>query len=232
MSDEGIFREVDEELRRQQLKEYWNKYGLYIIAVAIAIVVSVAGYKGWQFWSARQAAEAGSNYSKAQTLADEGKSDAAAKLYSELAENGPKGYRVLSRLRLAASEAAAGQTDNAVKILDALVANSNSDDVFQGFARIQAAMMRLDEAGYDEMVKRLGAMTAANNSWRHSARELLGLSAYKAGRTEDAEKLYNEVIADREAPRNLRRRVEMMLALIVEASAGQASEVGAAGAGK
>lgn len=219
MSDESIFREVDEELRREQLKVYWNKYGLYVVSVAVVIVASVAGYKGYEYWSARQAATAGENYSRAQTLADEGKRDEAANLFRELADNGPKGYRVLSRLRLASSAAAAGQTAKAVEIFDALVAEAGADDVFQGFARIQAAMLRLDEADYSEMQKRLGAMTVADNSWRHSARELLGLSAYNAGKMEDAEKQYNQVLTDQTAPPNLRRRAEMMLALIVAATA-------------
>lgn len=223
MSDESIFREVDEELRREQLREYWNKYGLYVVGAALAIIACVAGYKGYQYWSAQRAAAAGESYMRALTLAEKGQRDEAVKLYRELADNGPKGYRLLSRLRMAASVAAGGKTDEAVQILDALAGEARADDVFDGFARIQAAMLRLDKADYSEMQKRLGSMTAANNSWRHSARELLGISAYKAGRMEEAEKQFNEVLADPAAPENLRRRAEMMLALVVEATADKSS---------
>ncbi len=223
MSDESIFREVDEELRRERLREYWNKYGLYVVGTALAIVVCVGGYKLYQYWSAQRAASAGETYMRALTLDEEGKHDGAIRLYRQLAENGPKGYRILSRLRMASSEAADGKTDEAVRTLDALAAESSGDRLFEDFARIQAAMLRVDKADYSEMQKRLGPMTAAGNSWRHSARELLGLSAYRTGNMEEAEKRYNEVLADQAVPQNLRRRAEMMLALIVEATADKSS---------
>ena len=38
-----IFAEVDEEVRREQLKQLWAKYGTLFIAAACIIVLAVAG---------------------------------------------------------------------------------------------------------------------------------------------------------------------------------------------
>ncbi len=45
MSD--IFREVDEDLRREQFKRLWDRFGTYVIGLAVLIVVVTAGYRGW-----------------------------------------------------------------------------------------------------------------------------------------------------------------------------------------
>ena len=49
MSDESLFREVDEEVRQDQFKKLWTLYGSYFTALAVAVVLAVAGFKGWQY---------------------------------------------------------------------------------------------------------------------------------------------------------------------------------------
>jgi hypothetical protein len=49
MSD--IFREVDEDVRRDKAAEFWKKYQNYIIAGAALIVLAAAG---WRFYENRR----------------------------------------------------------------------------------------------------------------------------------------------------------------------------------
>ena len=37
-----IFHEVDEEVRREQLKKLWDRYGNYVVAAAFLLVAAVA----------------------------------------------------------------------------------------------------------------------------------------------------------------------------------------------
>ena len=53
MSDETIFREVDEEVRAEQFQKLWKRYGAYVTGAAVGIVVAVAGIKGQHEWSPR-----------------------------------------------------------------------------------------------------------------------------------------------------------------------------------
>jgi hypothetical protein len=82
-------------------------------------------------------------------------------------------------------------------------------------ATIQGATLRLDTADYAEMEGRLKGLIEQGSPWRYSARELLGLSAYRANKVADAEKQFSTLIADQGTPQNLRERADMMLALIV-----------------
>ena len=67
MSDESLFREVDEEVRQDQLKKIWDRYGNIILAVCLAVIALVAGIKGWEYWQTKQAEAAAETYSKGAT---------------------------------------------------------------------------------------------------------------------------------------------------------------------
>lgn len=220
MSDRGsdtFLREVEEAVRQERYKALWDKYGLFVLGLIVLGVVGVAGHTGWTYWQERQAQEAGSKFTQALLLEDGADQAKAQEMLSSLAETGPQGYRVLSRFQLAAAEAKAGKTDEAVKAYDALATDANVDQILQGLATLQAATLRLDSADYAEMERRLKGLIDSNSAWRFSARELLGLSAYRLNDMREAERQFAALLGDPGTPPNLRERAEMMLALIVGA---------------
>lgn len=216
MSDEGIFREVDEALRHDRFKALWDKYGAYVLVGAFLIVATVAGYNGWSYWRAKQASEAGERFVNALQLEEDGKREESAAAFQKLIDDGPQGYRLLARFQLAAAYAKSGDLQGAVKAYDELAADGSLGEPMRGYAAIQAASLRVDQAGIDEMKQRLDALANGQSPWRHSSRELLGLAAYRNGDTADAERLFGQLLADQAAPPNLKRRAEMMLALMVK----------------
>jgi hypothetical protein len=215
MSDRDFFREVDEALRQEKYKKLWDRYGVYALAAAVLLVAGVAGYKAWSYWQQSRAEEAGAQFSKALTLDSAGDASKAREAFAALAEKGPEGYRVLARFQLAAVEAQAGETDNAVATYDALSNDANVDPILKGYAAIQAATLKLDTADYAAMQRRLTGLVDGKSPWKYSARELLGLSAYRLNDMAEAEKQFSELIGDQGTPSNLRERADMMLALVV-----------------
>jgi hypothetical protein len=214
MSDNSFFREVDEAVRQDRYKALWDKYGVSVLVLAALLVAGVAGYKGWTYWQERQAQEAGTKFTEALAL-DASDPAKAREAFAALAESGPEGYRVLSRFQVAAAEAKAGETEKAVASYDALAADGRVDPILQGLATLQAASLRLDSADYAEMDRRLKGLVDANSAWRFSARELLGLSAYRNGDMRAAESQFSALLSDQATPPNLRDRANVMLALIV-----------------
>ena len=179
MSDQ-FFREVDEAVRQDRYKELWDRYGLHALVAAALIVAGVAGFKGWTYWQDRKAQEAGTEFSQALGALESGDAAKANTALQDLAQKGPAGYRMLARFQLAATEAQGGNTDKAVELYDALAADAGTDNILKGLATIQAATLRLDAADYAEMERRLNGLIEQGSPWRYSARELLGLSAYRA----------------------------------------------------
>src|SRR5215813_3364606 len=93
-----IFQEVDEEVRREQLKKLWDRYGIFAIGAAVLLVLAVAGWRGYEWWVSKQAAQLGDAFVAAVTLSDEGKHAEAEAAFANLAAQGTPGYRVLGRL--------------------------------------------------------------------------------------------------------------------------------------
>jgi hypothetical protein len=223
MSDNSFFREVDEAVRHDQYKALWDKYGVVILVLAAAVIVGVAGYKGWTYWQDHRSQTAGAEYTQALALETGSDPTQATEAFAALAENGPHGYRILSRFQMAAGEAKAGETEKAVATYDALATDGGVDPILQGLATVQAATLRVDSADYAEMERRLKGLVDGDTAWRFSARELLGLSAYQHNDMRAAEELFSALLSDQGTPPNLRDRANMMLALIVGSAPAQSS---------
>jgi len=223
MSDDSIFREVDEAIRHDQLKTLWNKYGIILVSGAFLIIASVSGYKGWVYWQGEQAKTTGARFVGGLTQVEDGKTADALEVFKSISNDAPSGYRTLADFELAALHMKEGKKDEALRIYDELASQSGIGAVLQGFAKIQAASLSLDIKPFAELETRLNGLLKSENSWRHSARELLGLSAYKAGDIKVAERFFNVILSDQQTPVNMRRRAEMMLSLMVQ-SGGDASD--------
>ncbi len=88
-----IFDEVQEEVRREQLKKLWERYSTLIVAVALLIVVGVGGWRGYLYWEGKKAQEAGAQFEAAATLSEQKKSAEAEAAFLKIATEGPQGYR-------------------------------------------------------------------------------------------------------------------------------------------
>ena len=215
MSDDNIFREVDEDLRREQMTALMDKYGVYVLIGAAVIIVIVGGINAYSWWTAKRAGENGAAYFQASQLIDEKKNPEALEAFSKFAGQASGGYRTLAELEVAALHAQQGRKAEAVAAYDR-VAQSGADATLRDYARVQAATLRLDDADRTEMGTRLAGLNTDNNPWRYSARELLGLAAFRSGDTGESEKIFSQIISDSGAPSEIRRRAEAMLALLVK----------------
>lgn len=207
-----IFNEVDEELRREQLKRLWERYGGLIIVVAVLFVAAVGGWRGYQWWEAKKAAELGAAFDAAALLTEQGQRQEAEAAFAKIAADGTASYRMLARLREAAVLA---QRDPAaaVAIYDAVAADRGLDQIQRDLATLRAAYVLLDTAPYDEIRKRAEPLTANDRPFRHSARSVLALSAWRAGNSAETRRWTDMVLADPQTPANTRSQIEMLVAL-------------------
>jgi hypothetical protein len=208
-----LFDEVDEDVRRDQLKKLWEQYSIYIVAVALLIIAGVGGWRGYQYLEAQKAAEAGAAFDKAVELSEANKHSEAEVAFTDLAAKAPSGYRMLARLR-AAAEAANRDPKAAAKMYDDIAADRSIGAPEQELARIRAAGLLVDGSSYPDMLQRLEPATAPGATYRHSARELLALSAFRAGDTAAARKWLDLIANDGETPPSLRSRAEALQALL------------------
>lgn len=211
MSD--IFREVDEDIRREQLKRLWDRFAPYILAAAVLIVVATAGYRGWVYWQETRAQSSGDRFMAAMRLSASGDSAGALAALEELSRDGSGGYPILSQFAIATQKAEAGDAAGSVAAFDAIAAG-NAPEELRTLARLRAAMLLADTATLPDMRDRVGDLAAVGNVWRQTARELLGLVAWRTGDYVAAQTYFEDITSDQEAPQDLRQRAAVMLRLI------------------
>jgi hypothetical protein len=208
-----LFDEVDEEVRRDQLKKLWDQYSIYIIAGALLIIAAVGGWRGYQYLEAKKAAEAGAAFDAALDLSDQKKPAEAEAAFEKLAATAPSGYRLLARLR-AAAEAASRDPKVGAKMYDEIASDRSVGPIEQDLARVRAAGLMLDNASYPNMLERLEPATKPDSTFRHTARELLALSAWRANDTAAARQWLDLIALDGETPQAMRSRAEALQALL------------------
>ena len=208
-----LFDEVDEDVRRDQLKKLWEQYSIYIVAAALMLVAAVGGWRGYQYLEAKKAAQAGAAFDKAIELSEQNKPAEAEAAFNSLVATAPSGYRMLARLR-AAAEVAERDPQAAVKLYDDISTDRSIGALEQELARIRAAGLLVDTATYPTMLERLEPATVPQATFRHTARELLALSAWHANDTTAARKWLDLIANDAETPPGLRSRAEALQALL------------------
>lgn len=208
-----LIREVDEELRHEELQLLWKKHGNLAITAVVALVLSVAGWQGWNAWSTKQRAQAGGAFSAAMQSLQQGNRDAALEQLGKVAADGTAGYQVLADFKLADLKLAQGDREGAIALFER-VAAGHGDDIYRDLARIKAAYLKLDGADAAAAEAGIAPLAAESSPWRHSAREIQALAAAKRGDDAKAAELFRKIADDPAAPQGLRARAAEMLVAV------------------
>jgi hypothetical protein len=211
VTDESLIREVDEEVRQEEYKKLWDRYGTLWLAVAAAIVLGVGGLQAWRYYEQRQSEDAAVVYFDALRKSGDGKIEDALAALKAVSQ---PGYGQLAKLEEAALLAEQGDRSKSVAAYDAIAADPNVNPVLQDLARIHAGYILADTVKPDELLTRLGRYDKEGNAWRHQAREVFGLAAYRTGDMTMADRYMKSIATDPETPAAMRQRAQMMVQLI------------------
>ncbi len=222
MSD--IFREVEEEVRRDKMVELAQKYGTHILAGAILVVGVVGGYSLWNWSVESQRAAESDKYSAAVELVENEETDNALASFEALANDAGGGYRVLALFRRAGTLAETGNREKAVEIYDQIVAEGVAGDELRDLARVKAALTLLDLANLSEIRQRMSSLVDSQSAFRFSAREAIALSAFADGSLEEARSEFQLLAFDPLTPVNLRSRAQEMLIILGPPAGGDTTD--------
>lgn len=206
MSD--IFREVEEEVRRERLEQLWKKYGDYIIAGAALLVIAVAGLQLWRVYDQKQRIRASEEYSAAMQMVQSGQSAVAAVLFERLAKTAPGGYAAVARLQQADAMLSSGNRADAIAIYKQI--GAGNDPILGAIARIHAAWTIVDQAPRQEVESLLAPLTTPASAWTPMADEILAYADYREGNTNAAIGAYQSLTANKSASDGVRQRAQAM----------------------
>lgn len=208
MSD--IFQEVEEELRQDQMRVLWQRYGAYVIGAAVAIVVATFGNQLWQGYVAGKNDSASAAFATAAASAASG--DLSA--YDALIDGNHAGYAALAGFSKADVLMAEGDRAGAIAILDNIAGKSGLPWSLRDLAGLKAALASMETGSADDVAIRLAPLLGDGRPYRHAATEAAAVNAYRSDDTDKARKLFASLAGDFEAPQSIRARAAEMLLIL------------------
>jgi hypothetical protein len=223
MSD--IFQEVDEEVQREKVETFWSRYQTPVYVIAGLIVAATGAWSYYTSEKTKAADAANVRFMAAVTLADSGKGEEAAAAFEAIAKDAPKGYAALARLR-AAEEI--GKTDKAkaMDMLDALADDKGVDHMTQEVARLRSAAYSIELGDREKTMMKLAPLMTSTGPFRFSAQEWSGLDAFFDNDYDEAERVFNLLLNDRDAPQGMRARAQAYQGLLHAARGVKKSDAG------
>lgn len=216
-SDDILIRELRKEIRREQVQKIWQRHNGIILSAAVLVILGIAGYEFLEKSRIASAEDNGAKFVAAEMLSANKKKDEAEKAFMAITDSGQAGYVTLAKLRLASACNKDGKISVAVSIYDSIARQAGADDLLKGFAELQAASLRMADAGYDEIQNRLTPLLREDAPFVKSARELLGIGAYKAKKYDEARKYLEPLLIDPNASEDIHERVKVIMGAIAGA---------------
>ena len=215
---DNFIQELEEDLRRDRHMALWQKYGRYAVALALVVVIAVAGMVAWRHYRAGERLKDSMAYSAALSLAGQGASnavDAALPVLRGIAQSGSDSYATLARLQEAALLTKGGQLESAAALYDTMSGDTAVDPIYRELAVLLRAMIMFDKDDPAVLAGRLAPLaTGSSSPWRHSAMELTALLAQRGGDVAKARDIYTTLADDSSTPRQMRGRAAEMLAVL------------------
>jgi hypothetical protein len=209
-----IFKEIDEDLRRQQMQSLWSKYGMYVISLLVGIVLAVGGYQYWEYHTRNVQERESAAFTAGVELMQAGDRDGALAAFDQLRQDGSTGYRGLAGLSEASILIQGGEFEEGIRIYEAVAADSAVNDVLADYAELLAVSWLMQTGSDEDLTSRLDRLAKPGAPWASLAEELRGLLAAENGNEQAAKERFEALAANEDVPPGLRQRAEELSTVV------------------
>jgi hypothetical protein len=216
--NETFYREVDEELRRDQLQSFWNRYGLLVIGAVVLLLAAIGGAIWWKNRQAEQAGERGEQLAAVFDEVQAGRTKAALPKLDGLAADAGPGYKAAALLTKADIAVQNNDLKGATATFRQVAADEKLAEPYRQLALVRQTALEFDALPPADVIRRLDALAKPGNPWFGSAGEMVALAHLKSNRPQQAAPIFAALARDESLPSSIRSRaVQMAGALGVDA---------------
>ena len=216
---ETFAREVDENLRRDQMRDFFKAYGSWLIAAVVVFLVASAGFIWWQQHQAQRAE--GQVEELAQIYQDIGNGDTntAPQQLDTLSKSSSKAVRASAQFAHAALALQQSDSKTAAGIYNSIASDNSLPQPYRDAALIRKTAIEFDDLKPEQVIARLEPFTKPGEPWFGTAGEMTALALIKQGKNQEAGQLFATIAKDQGVPEGIRNRAaEVASSLGVEAS--------------
>jgi len=217
---ESFVREVDENLRRDQMADMAKSYGKWIVAAIILFLAAVGGYLYWQNRQQQQASTESETVSTALDKVASGNLKGAQTELAPLSNSSNDVTRASALLGRAAIALRQNDRKTAAQLYQQIEADSGLPQPFRDLATVRRTMTEYDDLKPDEVIARLASLSQPGQPFFGSAGEMTALAMLAKGDRNGAGQLFAKIAADKQVPQSIRSRaVQLAGSLGVDATA-------------
>jgi hypothetical protein len=217
---ESFVREVDENLRRDQMAARAKRYAGLAIGGVVLFLLAVASYLFWQDRRTKRAEAGTEQLTTVLQDVGEGKTDTAPARLDALRKVDSGGVRATAALTRAALALQQGDRKTATSVYSELAADTGAATPYRQLALVRGTALEYDALKPDEVIARLQPLAQPGEAFFGSAGEMVGMALIAKGQKAAAAQLFAKIAADRDVPDGLRTRaVQVAGSLGVDASA-------------
>ncbi len=216
IEEDALLREVVEDVKNDQFRQMWDKYGLFIIIAVAVILTATVSFEGIKNWQLKKSQELSNAYSVALSLQNQGRFDESLQIYNELAENASGIYADIAKMQIANVFIEQNKVDDAMAILQNLINDTATLPEMRDIAALKLASYKLDsDAPADEISNLLTPLTVGENP-SNIARELMAMLYIRENDMAKAKEMYESIASSEDAPDNMKARALDMANLLSE----------------
>lgn len=201
-----FLREVDDELRRDQVVRLWRRWGVIAIGGLVALLVALGGYLWWRNDQARQIGLEGEQMASAVTKLEGGNARGAEPQLKALTTAKAEGYRVASRIALADASLAKGDTKAAATAFAAIAGDASLAQPFRDLALVRQTAAEYDSLKPEQVVTRLKPLAVSGAPWFGSAGEMVAIAYLRMNKRDVAGATFAALARDKSVPDSIRSR--------------------------
>lgn len=218
--NDAFLREVDENLRRDQMEGFAKRYGKWLIAGLVLFLAAVGGYLYWQNQQQKEASERSEELMVIYNDIGAGRVEEAQKKLRPLQQSGNDIVRSLALLTDAALALENNDRNAALANYETLAADNGLPAAYRNLALIRSTAIEFDSLKPEQVIARLEPLTEPGEPFFASAGELTAMAYLKQGQKQKAGRLFASIAEDKTVPLTMRSRaVQIAGTLGVDASA-------------
>jgi len=210
MSDSEVFREVDEDYRRDQMMAFWRRYGTTVAAAAVVVAIAALGVN---YYIQRQQTEKEAETARFETLLSgiqPGNEQEAIQKLANYAASAKPIQATLAMLTEASLRQRTGNITAAAQVYHQIADGDQASQDLKDLAVVRLGYIAADSDKPEPLIPRLQAIADKAGPWRYSAREAIALLTAKAGQREQAAKMFADLGQAPGAPIDLAQRARAL----------------------
>ena len=211
---EAFIREVTAEVKNDNLKEMWEKNGLYIVLFVVVALTAAVSFETFKAWKDKRSQTWSDTYAYALNLQNQGRYNESLEVLDKIQKTSGSIYTDVARLQTSNILFEQGKTDEAVQILQEIVNDKGVNKKMRDVSAVKLASYKLDTAPREEIDALLQPLIKENGSWTNIAKEMTAMAAIRDGNLDEAKELYNQILNTENLPEGLKLRVQDMLSVL------------------